>query len=74
LKDQGFDLALSVTEDCLDEALDRAARDPDSAEAREEVAEFQWLRTNLLRPNSDIQPRGLLIDDLDDLPRPRYLN
>ena len=45
----GYELVLSIIESALDKALERAEREPDSAAAREKVAEWQRLRANLLR-------------------------
>ena len=41
--------ALRIIEENLDEDLERLAQDPASVEARESVAEWQRLRTNLLQ-------------------------
>jgi hypothetical protein len=45
----GYEHALSIIEKNLDDALERLAREPDSTEARELVAEFQQMRRTLLQ-------------------------
>jgi hypothetical protein len=65
MSNRGFDIVLGIIEEALDEALDRAAHDPDSIEAREEVAEWERQRRNLLRAESE---------EIAGLPRPRFLN
>jgi hypothetical protein len=73
---RGSDIVLEIIEKALDEALQWAADDPTSAEAREAVADRQRLRTNLLRefPRPDARDTPLsarLLDPLGDVIPPR---